>query len=130
MGDTFSVGSVRKSKPQSPNKLSLVWSGLVWSRKLLTALTSTAILHGRQYTGETDRPLAVLVRQNRHVLRKDLPERSKTAVHIYEECYMIGFCDDRILEVERSSRYKKYKEKARVVVYKLRSASSVCKFLA
>jgi hypothetical protein len=54
-------------------------------------------------------------REHRHVLRKGLPEKSKIAGHIYEEVYMIGFGDERFLEIERISRYKKYKEMAYAV---------------
>jgi hypothetical protein len=61
----------------------------------------------------------VLLRENRHVLKKRLPEKSKIAVNVYEEGYMIGFGDERSLQIERSSRCQIYYGKAHVVSVKI-----------
>jgi hypothetical protein len=67
---------------------------------------------GRNYTSETDRPLSVRLREHRHHLQQGLLEKSKLAQHAYEEGHRLGWDDARILDIERNSRYRKYKESA------------------
>jgi hypothetical protein len=63
---------------------------------------------GRSYIGETGRPLAVGLRELRHILKDDLPEKSNLAQHAYEECHRVGWNEARILEIESNSKYRKY----------------------
>jgi hypothetical protein len=70
---------------------------------------------GRNYIGETGRPLAVRLRERRHNLQQGLIEKSKLAQHAYEEGHRVGWDDTRILEIARNSRYRKYKESAHMV---------------
>jgi hypothetical protein len=65
---------------------------------------------GRSYIGETGRPLAVWICEHRHSLHRGLLEKSELVQHAYEEGHRIGRDDARILEIESSSRYRKYKE--------------------
>jgi hypothetical protein len=61
---------------------------------------------GRSYNGETDRPLAVRLREHRHNLYQGLLEKSKLAQHAYEEGHRVDWGDARILEIESNSRYR------------------------
>jgi predicted GIY-YIG superfamily endonuclease len=67
---------------------------------------------GRSYIGETNRPLAVRVREHRHNLQQGLLEKSKLAQRACEEGHRVGWDDARVLEIESNSRYRKYKESA------------------
>jgi hypothetical protein len=46
---------------------------------------------GRSYIGETNRPLAVRLREHRHNLQQGLLEKSKLAQPAYEEGHRIGW---------------------------------------
>jgi hypothetical protein len=50
--------------------------------------------------------------EHRHNFKEGLLEKSKLAQHAYEEGDGVGLDDDRILEIESNSRYRKYKESA------------------
>jgi hypothetical protein len=65
---------------------------------------------GRSCVGETSRPLAMWLHEHRHNLKEGLLEKSKLAQHAYEEGHRVGWVQARILEIESSSRYRKYKE--------------------
>jgi hypothetical protein len=65
---------------------------------------------GRSYIGETDRPVALWLREHRHNLQEGLLEKSKLAHYAYEEGHRVGWDDARILKIEINSRYRKYKE--------------------
>jgi predicted GIY-YIG superfamily endonuclease len=67
---------------------------------------------GRSYIGETGKPLDVRLREHRHSLQQGLLEKSKLAQPTYEEDHRAGWDDDRILEIQSNSRYRKYKESA------------------
>jgi predicted GIY-YIG superfamily endonuclease len=67
---------------------------------------------GRNYIGETDRPLSMRLWQHRHNLQQGLLEKSKLAQHAYEESHRVGWDDAKILDIERNSRCRKYKESA------------------
>jgi hypothetical protein len=54
---------------------------------------------GRSYIGETDRPLAVRLREHRYSLQQGLLEKSKLAQHAYEEGHRVGWDDARVLEI-------------------------------
>jgi hypothetical protein len=60
---------------------------------------------GRNYIGETGRPLTVRLREHRHNLQQGLLEISKLAQHAYEEGHRVGWDDTRILDIERNIRY-------------------------
>jgi predicted GIY-YIG superfamily endonuclease len=62
---------------------------------------------GRNYIGETDRPLAVRPREHTHNIKDGLLEKSKLAQHAYEEGHGVGTDEVRILEVESNRRYRK-----------------------
>jgi hypothetical protein len=85
-----------------------------WKEILNREHSASAVfpVNGGSYTGETGRPLAVWLREHRHNLQQGLLEKSKLPQHAYEEGHRIGLDDDRILEVESNSRYRKYKESA------------------
>jgi hypothetical protein len=53
--------------------------------------------------------------EHRHSLKEGLLKKSKLAQHAYEQGYRVGWDDDRILEIESNSRYRKYKESAHMV---------------
>jgi hypothetical protein len=63
----------------------------------------------------TGRPLAVQLRERRHIHIECFQEKSKLAQHVYEEGHSVGWDEARILEIEISSRYRKHKESARVI---------------
>jgi hypothetical protein len=67
---------------------------------------------GRNYIGETGRPLAVRLCEHRHNLQQGLLEKSKLAQHAYEVGHRVRWDDARILEIESNSRYRTYKESA------------------
>jgi hypothetical protein len=50
--------------------------------------------------------------EHRHNLKEGLLERSKLALHAYEEGHRVAWDNPRILEIESNSRYSKYKESA------------------
>jgi hypothetical protein len=66
----------------------------------------------RNYISETDRTLAVRLREHRHNLQQGLIEKSKLTQRAYEEGHRVGSDDARILEIENNSRYRQYKESA------------------
>jgi hypothetical protein len=59
---------------------------------------------GRNYIGETGRPLAVLLCEHRHNLQQGLLEKSKLAQHAYEEGHRVRWDDARILEIEKQQQ--------------------------
>jgi hypothetical protein len=65
---------------------------------------------GRSYIGETGRPLAVGLREQRRNLKEGLLEKSKLAQHASEQGHKVGWDKARILDIESHSRYRKYKE--------------------
>jgi hypothetical protein len=67
---------------------------------------------GRSYIVETDRPLAVRLREQRQNLKGGLPEKSILAQHAYEEGHRLGWDEARILKIKSKSRYRIYKESA------------------
>jgi hypothetical protein len=67
---------------------------------------------GRSYTGETGRPLAVLLREHRHNLIEGLLDKSELAQLSYEDGDRVGWDEVRILEIESNNRCGKYKESA------------------
>jgi hypothetical protein len=67
---------------------------------------------GRNYIGETSRPLTIHIQEHRHNLEKGLLEKSRLAQHAFEEDLRIGWNNVKILKMESSSRYRKYKEAA------------------
>jgi hypothetical protein len=69
---------------------------------------------GRRCIDETGRLLAVQLREYRHNLQHGRLEKLKLAQHAYEEGHSVGWDDDRILEIESNSRYRKCKESAHV----------------
>jgi predicted GIY-YIG superfamily endonuclease len=69
---------------------------------------------GRSYIGETARPLAVRLREHKQNLKEGLLGKSKLAEHAYEEGHRVGWDEARVLEIESNSRYRKYKESARM----------------
>jgi hypothetical protein len=68
--------------------------------------------YGRNYTGETGRPLAVCIHEHRHNLKQSLLEKSTLAQQAYEEGHRVGWDQASVLEIESNSRYRKYKESA------------------
>jgi hypothetical protein len=54
----------------------------------------------------------VRIREHRHNFREGLIDKSRLAQHAYEEGHKVMWDDARVLEIERNSRYRKYKESA------------------
>jgi hypothetical protein len=54
---------------------------------------------GRNYIGETGRPLAVHLREYRHNLKESLLEKSKLAQHAHEEGHRVGWDEGRSVQV-------------------------------
>jgi hypothetical protein len=54
----------------------------------------------------------VRIREHRYNLRQGLLEKSNLAQHAYEEDHKVSWDEARVFEVERNSRYRKYKESA------------------
>jgi hypothetical protein len=75
---------------------------------------STSCEGGRNYIGETGRPLAVRLREHWHNLKKDLLEKSRLGKHAYEEGHREGWDETRILGIESNSRHTKYKKSAHI----------------
>jgi hypothetical protein len=73
---------------------------------------STTCECGRSYISETRRPLALRLREHRHNQKQGLLEKSRLTKHAYEEGRKVGWDEDRILDVESHSKYRKYKEVA------------------
>jgi predicted GIY-YIG superfamily endonuclease len=69
---------------------------------------------GRTYNGETGRLLSARLREHRHNLKEGHLEKSKLAQHAFEEGHRVDWDEARILEIESNSRYRKYKELARM----------------
>jgi hypothetical protein len=59
-----------------------------------------------------------------HENQQGFLEKSKLAQHAYEEDHRVGWDDARILETERNSRYRKYRESTNI-----QSANPVWTFL-
>jgi hypothetical protein len=68
--------------------------------------------NGRSYIGETGRPLAVRLPEQRLNLQQGLLEKSKLAQYAYKEGHILSWDDARILEIESNSRSRKCKESA------------------
>ena len=63
---------------------------------------------GRNYIGQTDRSLAVRLREHRHNLKeKGLLEKSKLAQHAFEEDHRVDWDKTRVLIIESDPRYRK-----------------------
>jgi hypothetical protein len=65
---------------------------------------------GRSYIGKPGRPLAVRLREHRHNLKQGLLKKSKLAKHAYKEGRKVGWDKARILDIERHSKYRRYKD--------------------
>jgi hypothetical protein len=65
---------------------------------------------GRSYIDETGRPLAVRLREHRHNLKEGLLEKSKVVQPAYEVGHRASWDNDKSLEIESNSRYRRYKE--------------------
>ena len=55
---------------------------------------------------------AVQVHEHRHNVKEGLLEKSKLAQHAFEKGHKVDWDEDRILEIESNTRYRKYKESA------------------
>jgi len=67
---------------------------------------------GRSYIGETGRPLSVRIGEHKINLKNGLLDKSKLAQHAFEEGHQISWNEAKILQIERNSRSRKYKESA------------------
>jgi predicted GIY-YIG superfamily endonuclease len=67
---------------------------------------------GRNYIGETGRPLSVRLREHKHILKEGLLDRSRLAQHAYDEDHKVDWEGAGILDFERNSYIRKYKEAA------------------
>lgn len=65
---------------------------------------------GKSYTGETGRPWAVRLGEQRQNVEEGHLERSRLAQHSFEKNHCIVWKEAKILEVEINSVYRKYKE--------------------
>jgi hypothetical protein len=54
----------------------------------------------------------VQLQEHKHNLKEGLLEKSKLAQHAWDEGHRVDWDEVRILEIESSSRYRKYKESA------------------
>jgi predicted GIY-YIG superfamily endonuclease len=69
---------------------------------------------GRCYIGETSRPLEVHIKEHKCNLTQGLLEKSKLVQHAYEEGHKICSNEVKVLQIERSTMYRKYKESTHV----------------
>jgi predicted GIY-YIG superfamily endonuclease len=69
---------------------------------------------GRCYIGETSRPLEVRIKGHKYNLTQGLLEKSKLAQHTYELGHQICWKEAKVLQIEPSTTYRKYKESADV----------------
>jgi hypothetical protein len=67
---------------------------------------------GRDYIGETGKPLSVRLREHKHTFKEGLLERSKLAQHAYEEDHKVDWDGAGVLDIERNKNIRKYKEAA------------------
>jgi hypothetical protein len=68
--------------------------------------------YGRNYVGETGRPLSVRIREHKLNLHNGLLDKSKLARHAFQEDQQISWNEANILQIEVNCRQKKYKESA------------------
>jgi hypothetical protein len=67
---------------------------------------------GRCSIDETSRPLEVGIKQVKYNLTQCLFEKSKLAQHAYEEGEKICWNEAKVLQIEPTTTYRKYKESA------------------
>jgi hypothetical protein len=61
-------------------------------------------------TGETGKPLALQLHEQRHNLKEGLLEKSKLAQHAYKEGHRANSDEAGTLVIENNSRHREYKE--------------------
>jgi predicted GIY-YIG superfamily endonuclease len=64
------------------------------------------------YIGETSRPLDVRIKEHKCNLTQGFLEKSKLAQHAYDKGHKICWNKARVLQIEPSTTYRKYKESA------------------
>jgi hypothetical protein len=65
---------------------------------------------GRCYIGETTRPLEVCIKKHKYDLTQGLLEKSKSAHHAYEDGHKLCCKEEKVLQIEPNTTYRKYKE--------------------
>jgi hypothetical protein len=104
IGNRYNIGTIFKTKHKLRNSLMKTRPERD-PQQTARCVYSIPCECGRSYIGETDRPLAVRLREHKHILREGRLEKSKLAQHAYEEGHMVGWDEGRILEIESNSRY-------------------------
>jgi hypothetical protein len=64
--------------------------------------------------GETSRPLEVCIKEHKDSLIQSLLENSKLTQHAYKEGHKIFWKEEKILQIEPNTIYRKHKESAHV----------------
>jgi hypothetical protein len=67
---------------------------------------------GRCYTGETSRRLEARIKEHKYNLTQGLVEKSKLPQHACEEGHKICWKEEKVLQIEPNTTYRKYKESA------------------
>jgi hypothetical protein len=64
----------------------------------------------RCYISETSRPLEVCTKEHKYNLAQGLLEKSKLAQHAFEEVHKICWNEEKVLQIELNTTYRKYEE--------------------
>ena len=71
---------------------------------------------GKQYIGETSRPLNVRKNEHQNYLRKNEIEKSQICVHAFETGHTINWNNTKILTKEQDNKKRKIKESALILL--------------
>jgi predicted GIY-YIG superfamily endonuclease len=68
----------------------------------------------RYYTGEARRPLEVRIKEHKYKLTRGLLEKLKLTQLAYEEGHKICWKEEKVLQMEQNTTYRKYKESTHI----------------
>jgi hypothetical protein len=109
IGNHFNIRTIFKTKHTLCVTLTKI--GLVrGAQQMKQCVYNISCDCGRCYISETTRPLEFHIKEHKYNLTQGLHEKSKLAEHVYEEGQKIGWNEAKVLKIEPSTRYRKYKE--------------------
>jgi hypothetical protein len=71
--------------------------------------------YGREYTGDTSRPLNIIIREHKCNLGEGRFDKSQLASHAVEKGHKIDWTNTTMLQFEANSIHRKYKEAAHIL---------------
>jgi hypothetical protein len=109
IGNRYNIKTIFKIKHILRDTL-LIFGPLSDPQQTAHCIYSIPCECGRSYIGEIGRPLAVLIRERRHNLKKNsFIEKSKLFQLAFEEDRQVAWNEAKVSHIASNSRYRKYK---------------------